>query len=367
MKKHLPIGIDINGNGVHALQLTANDKGLNIRAAAQVPMQKRLGGSLDDLDALGAVIKQLKDQRLFKGKRAVVSLPQEYLHVFPVTVKANGHSPFETLLAQASGKHLAFPLEQAVLDYFSVEENNTEDGRQLRVTIVAAHREQVLKVIQTCKSAGRLVVAAIDYALCGLVRLHNHIHALCETPIVLMHMDDESTMLAVAAKAKILAHRQLDWGFGRLHRRIAETLHLDAESQQPQSMLRHYGVDYDAFKERNGQPDQKEVHPHSGRIAALRVTSQIIVPSMEELVRELYQIIGYARSVSPDIRFQTLWLYGMANNINNIGPFLEKRLHIPVQRMKPFHQIGLQNMEALEPGQLNSFIGALGLALREAV
>ena len=268
MNQNLPIGIDIQCDGIRALQLMSNHQGLNVRASAHLRMKDPLTGSGEDLETLTPLVRSLAGLRTFKGRRIVVSLPHEYLYVFPVTIEITGHTPFETVLAQACGKHLSFPLEQAVIDYFCVEKTDAESGRKLRVTVVAAHREQVHKVIHTFKQA-RLSVEIIDYGLCGLIRLHNHIHTLTEAPVVLVHMDMASTLLAVATKTTIVAHRQLDWGMGRLEQRIAEMLQLDTEGDQGRTMLKNYGVDYDGLQNTDGPPEKGALQPHGDDIAAM--------------------------------------------------------------------------------------------------
>jgi type IV pilus assembly protein PilM len=367
MNRNLPIGIDIHRDGVRALQLTAGHRTLDVRAATQLaaPPARRLTGAVEDLEVLGPVIRALVDQRVFKGNQAVVSLPHDYLYAFPVTVEAIGHHAFEEALVQACAKHLAFPLEQAIIDYFSVQGVSSDGDRQRRVSVVAANREQILKVIRTFKQAG-LKLNIIDYGLCALIRLHSRIHALSAAPSVMVHVGRETTLLAVVTKTNIVAHRQLDWGIGRLQRRIAETLQLDEKSSQPLVMIRDYGVAYDGLRDGEDQAEKKEMSPHVDDIAALRMVSQILAPHMEELAQELFQIIGYARSESPDIQFQELWLYGMANEIKNLGPFLEKRLHIPAQSMDPFEKLNLHNAGAMAVTEMNAYIFALGLALREA-
>lgn len=364
MPHNQPIGINFQREGITALQLKTDRHGISIRAAAHLPLEKPLGETLEDLGNLRPLIRELVRQHAFKGKKAVVSLPHDDLHAFPVTIETTPQLPLETALAQACSKHLSFPLDQAVLDYFCIEKM-PDAGHKLRVTVVAAHRERIEKVVEIFKQSG-LRIQVIDYGLCALIRLHNHIHPLTDAPSVLVHMDESSTLLAVATRSEIVAHRQLDWGIGRLARRIAEALQLDDKTQQPRSMLLDYGVDYDALQDGHGTPRKKKNPPAPDEIAALRVVSQILVPSMEELVRELFQIIGYARSLSPQIQFRELWLYGRANEIKNLGPFLEKRLRIPTYTMAPFEKISLASMTAVDADDLNAYVGALGLSLREA-
>lgn len=362
MNHILPIGVDIQCNSISALQLTQQHKGFGVKASARRTLEDRLTGATEDIETLEAVIRSLVGKRRFKGRQVVVSLPQEYLFVFPVTIETTGQSTFEPALAQACARHLSFPLEQAVIDYFCVENIAVEAGRKLRVTVVAAHRESVVKVIRIFKRH-KLSIGIIDYGLCGLIRLHNRIHSLSEAPSVLVHMDLESTLLAVATKSTIVAHRQLDWGMGRLEQRVAQMLQLDGPGEQSRAMLVNYGVDYDALREHNLLYQQDAKKPCGDDITALRAVSQILAPSMEELVRELFQIIGYARSVSPQIQFQELWLYGMATAIKNLGPFLERRLGFPAHPMKPFQKLGLAPVDD-KTDNWNTYVYALGLALR---
>lgn len=360
------IGIDIHRRGVHALQLTAARQGAAVRALAHLPLEIELGGATEQIKALVPVARAIKKMNAFKGKRAVVCLPPEYLSTFPVTFDISPDQPLEAALIQACRQQLALPVEEAVIDYLSVQEiTHQGQAHKRQASIVAARQDQIQGFIQVFRRAG-LRIQVIDLGLAALLRLHTAKHTLSDQGTVFVHMGGETTVLAVATQNHVMAHRTLTWGADRLQRRLAENMGINPESRQTLFLMHKYGLDYNVSLQRQAEGADEEDANKPKDQNTCRVVAQILEPCIVELVHELYQIIGYARSVASRIQLDEICLYGLSNQISHLGAYLEKRMQITTHCIDPFDGIGLP--DGFEPGGstvLANYVNALGLALRE--
>ncbi len=361
-----PIGIDISSRGVCALQLRQTRDGVKVRTMARLPLDLRCTGTDEEIESLSPSLSTLRRSFPFQGKFAVVSLPPEYLATFPVTFETEPHQSVESALVQACRKHLSMPVSEAVIDYMHIQETGTGAERRHHASVVAAPRNRIRQLMRVCHRSG-LTVGVIDAGLAALVRLHEKSIGLFETPTILVHMGDENMLLAVVSRSEIIAHRHLNWGMGRLQRRLAENMDIAPDTPSVLKMLSDYGLMHDTrHASSDASPDASPASDGLDRNAQ-RIVSQILVPCLEDLIHEIYQMIGYTRSQTPDIQFEQICLYGLANTIRDLAPYLHQRLQIPTQGVDPFERLNLLGDSALTDSTArHSYLYALGLSMREA-
>jgi type IV pilus assembly protein PilM len=364
-RKNHPVGIEIHSRGVCALQIRKTGAGRTIGAARQLPLDLQCTGTPEEIEALGPSLRQLRRMLPHGAGRAVVSLPPEYMAMFPVTFEVEPHQPMETALIEACRRQVSMPLSEAVIDYMHLQQTGDNGGRQLRASVIAAPRsriEQIVGVFQ--KSRWRIEV--IDTNLSALVRLQAVSHSLTEQPSILVYLGQETIVLAVVSHKEIIAHRHLNWGMGRLRRRMADNMHLAPDTPSIPNLLHQYGLSYH-FNQKSAGLQRSPGQPADGLDrSAQRIVFQILVPYLEDLLLEMYQMIGYTRSQSPDIQFDQVCLYGMANGIKDLAAYLQQRLRIKTHGIDPFERLGLlEDDPSMAPEARCLYVFALGLALRE--
>jgi type IV pilus assembly protein PilM len=340
---------------------------MTIGAAQQLPLDLPGSGSKEEIDTLGPRLKQLRQRMPRRAKRAVVSLPPEYLTAFPVTFEVDPHQAMETALLEACRKHLSMPLSEAVIDYLHLRRTGEKGRRQLRASVIAAPRSRIEQIVRVFHKSGWRV-EVIDTSLSALVRLQGLTHSLTEAPSILVHLGQESIVLTVVSNQEFMAHRHLNWGMGRLRRRMANNMHLAPDSPSIPNLLHQYGLSYH-FNQRSANSQEMPEQPPVAGLdrSAPRIVFQILVPYLEDLLLEIYQMIGYARSQSPEIQFEQICLYGMANEIKDLTIYLQQRLRIKTHGVDPFERLGLLNAgPSMAPETRSLYLYALGLALRGA-
>ncbi|MGD9248333.1 MAG: pilus assembly protein PilM [Desulfobacteraceae bacterium] len=361
-----PMGIDIHSQGVCALQLHKTRAGMTIGAARQVPLDLPCTGTPEEIDALGPCLKRLRRRLPHRAGPAVVSLPPEYMATFPVTFEVEPHQALESALVEACRKHLSMPLSEAVIDYMHLHQSGENGRRQHQASVVAAPRSRIAQIVGVFHKSGWRV-GVIDTSLSALVRLQAISHSLTDTPSILVHIGQETILLAVVSQKEIIAHRHLNWGMGRLRRRMANSMHLAPDAPSILNLLREYGLAHHFHKtsaSSHGRPEQ----PVDGLDrSAPRIVFQILVPYLEDLLLEMYQMIGYSRSQRPEIQFEQICLYGMANDIKDLAAYLEQRLRITTHSVDPFERLGLpEDDPSMGPEARSGYLFALGLSLRGA-
>jgi type IV pilus assembly protein PilM len=360
------VGIEIHSRGVCALQMRKTASGMSIGAVQQLPLDMRCTGTPEEIEALGPSLRQLRRLLPHSNGRAVVSLPPEYLAMFPVTFEVEPHQTMESALIEACRKHLSMPLSEAVIDYLHLQQTGEKGRGQLRASVIAAPRSRIEQIVRVFHK-NRWRIDVIDTSLSALVRLQVLSHSLNEQPSILVHLGQETIVLAVVSHMEIIAHRHLNWGMGRLRRRMATNMHLSADAPSIPHLLHQFGLSYHLNRKRADSQESAEQPDHGLDRSAPRIVFQILVPYLEDLLLEMYQMIGYTRSQWPDIRFEQICLYGMANGIKDLAAYLQQRLRIKTHNVDPFERLGLLGEDpAMAPEARSPYVFALGLALRGA-
>ena len=117
--KH-PIGINIGMHNIYAAQIKPTRKGFTVTALAHQEFDTGTGADPEDNPALNSAIKEMSKNRRFRGKSAVLHLPDKNISVFPIRFKVGNGEIMDQAILRESQRHLSFPVEEAVIDYPSV-------------------------------------------------------------------------------------------------------------------------------------------------------------------------------------------------------------------------------------------------------
>ncbi|MBI9082253.1 MAG: pilus assembly protein PilM [Desulfobacterales bacterium] len=349
-----PIGIDISDDDVRAVQLRPRKGGLKIRGF----FQQSLTGD-GDPDDLATVLKRIRKRRVFTGRRTVALLPAGRVFCLPVRFTAETKETVEAALVREAGKHLSYPAHEAIIDYPCL--NPAPDGANgYEATVVGMHRPDSIPYTNALRRAG-LDVAAIDFQLSSLMRLHGFLHPeAAGDNTLLCHVGRRHTMLSAIGADRILAHRRIQWGHASLIDRLQTHFDQEDNVRQAQFLLETYGLAHDRHKDR---PDNDGNHGETTPL--YRTVYQVLTPLVEELVFEFQRMIGYARSERSVTPFENIHLYGYGADIHGLDDYLAKRLGLPTRSVNPLHSDRIDPGEALDDLSAGApYTLALGLALR---
>jgi len=360
-RSHYPIGIDIEDQHIYALQLKQAKKGLTIRGLWHREFDGHAESLPDEDEAFVALLKEIRKSKRFQGKSVAVHLPSQNIISFPIRFQIDRTESFEENILRESEKQLSFPIDEAIIDYPSIDSVATGDRIDYKATIVAARRDSLLKYLSALARAG-LTVETIDFGVASLIRLHNHYHEKTQNTAILCNIGFEESLLTVVSKNSILAQRYFTWGFRILLDKILANLELTADKAE--FLLNSYGLAYDNLK--NGA-DPNDPSLDQTLINLHRALYKIITPYIDELIYEFHAIMSYVRSEEQISSFDGIHMYGYANVLHHLDSYLAKRLEsIPVNLINPLTETTMSDDRSLSNLSEDApFALALGLAMRK--
>jgi type IV pilus assembly protein PilM len=151
------IGLDIGTSGVRAAELTFGKSGITLEKFGQVALPEGAvrDGEVVQPGAVTEAIKQLWEHTKFSGRDFVVGVANQKVIVRQVDLPWQPLDELKESLPFAVQDTIPMAVDQALLDYYPLEELTTEDGtRTYRGLLVAAQRDMVEAQLQAVTDAG---------------------------------------------------------------------------------------------------------------------------------------------------------------------------------------------------------------------
>ena len=362
LKSTYPIGLDIGNRHIYAAQVKESRQGFSVRGL----WHRELNGEVENLpessDSLVPLLREICKGRRFRGKKVIVNMPCQHVSSFPIRFRVGEAEAFEEAIVRESRKYVAFPMEEAVIDYPSITSLSSTDGNQYGATIIATRRDHIQQYLSMLKQAG-LVAETFDSGVCALIRLHHSLHDTTDNPVVLCNIGHTQSLLSIVTKDNILAHHHVSWGTQMLLQKLLINLeHLGGENKA-EILLKKYGLRYE---DRENCEDGMDLSGDTEMDNILRAIFQITTPYIEEVIHEFHKIIAYVRSEISNPIFEGIYMYGQATRISNLDRYIERRLNIPTKLVNPFTNATLSDKGILpDTSEGAPFALALGLAMRK--
>lgn len=151
------IGLDIGTSGVRAAEISVGKDQLTLAKFGQVALPEGAvrDGEVMDPDAVAKAIRELWSATRFSSKKVVVGVANSKVIVRQVDLPWLPEKELKDALAFQVQDFIPIPVDEAVLDFLTLEELTTESGaRQLRGLLVAASREMVMNTVTAVQKAG---------------------------------------------------------------------------------------------------------------------------------------------------------------------------------------------------------------------
>lgn len=361
LKYTYPIGIDIDGQDIYAVQLRETRQGLAIRGLAHGQFKGEVEQAVEAGNGLVSEFKKIAKSRIFRGKRVVVHLPSPYTYTFPINFRVGEEETLEEAILRESEKHLPFPIEEATIDYPSLVPLSSAEAKRFKATVVAVHTDKIRQFLLMLEQAG-LTVEAVDADISSLMRVHRYVHKIQPGPIMLCYIGYAQSLLSIVTEDNIAVHRTIPWGIQVLLTKLQENL--EVSKHQSKVLLREYGLLHREEKHLSRSETIKDEDTTDESVG--RAIFQIVTPYLEALIYGFHNVIGYVISEQPDAAVQEICVYGQANFIHNLDQYLETTLNIPTKLVDPMTKVGLRENRMLRDTSDGAPFGlALGLAMRK--
>jgi len=151
------IGLDIGTSGVRAAELSVGKDTMTLEKFGQVALPEGVvrDGEVIDVDAVAEAIRQLWSYTHFSSKKVVIGVSNSKVIVRQVDLPWLPANELKSALPYQVQDFIPIPVDQAVLDFLTLEELVQEGGaRMMRGLLVAASREMVMNAVTAVQRAG---------------------------------------------------------------------------------------------------------------------------------------------------------------------------------------------------------------------
>jgi len=166
------IGLDIGTSVVRAVELSFGRGGLTLERFGQVVLPEGAvrDGEVTDPEPVAQCVRQLWSATGFSHKKVVIGVANQRVIVRQLELPWMPREDLRASLPFQVRDFLPMPPDQAVLDFFPLEERSQAGGaRTLHGLLVAAARDTVLANVQCAERAG-LSVGAVDLTSFAVLR-----------------------------------------------------------------------------------------------------------------------------------------------------------------------------------------------------
>src|ERR671926_143277 len=172
MPRRTAIGLDIGTSVVRAVELSYGRSGITLERFGQLvlPPDAVHDGQVVDGDAVAKALRKLWSAAKLTHKQVVLGVANQRVIVRQLELPWLARNELSASLPFQVQDLLPMPVDQAVLDFFPVEELTDSGGaRTLKGLLVAAARETVLANVRAAELAG-LSVRAVDLTPFAVLR-----------------------------------------------------------------------------------------------------------------------------------------------------------------------------------------------------
>jgi type IV pilus assembly protein PilM len=172
MPRRTAIGLDIGTSVVRAAELSFGRSGITLERFGQLvlPPDAVNDGQVVDGEAVAAALRKLWSATKLSHRRVVLGVANQRVIVRQLELPWLARGELAASLPFQVQDLLPMPVDQAVLDFFPVEELTDRAGhRTLKGLLVAAARETVLANVRAAELAG-LRVEAVDLTPFAVLR-----------------------------------------------------------------------------------------------------------------------------------------------------------------------------------------------------
>jgi type IV pilus assembly protein PilM len=343
------VGLSVGASQLAAAVVVNNGRPKLVKAARHsLPAEVVVGGEVRDPDALAAEIAAFfSDADLpRKNVRLGIGSSRTGVRVFERPAVDDPRQLANAIRFRAY-ETLPIPIEEAMLDYHIVEENNTPD----RVLLAVAYRDLVDRFAATC-AAAKIELVGIDIEAFALLRAVGgeplQAGERAEAARVAVSIGHDRTTVAVSDGRLCEFTRVLDWGGARVTTAIERALEVDAE--EAERIKRSLDLSATTMDESAEERTTKAAE------AARR--------EVNGLARELASSLHFYQDQPDSLGFAEITVTGGGAHLQGLAEQLEELIGISVRVADPFARVG-SGHGISSNGQDGALAVAIGLGIED--
>jgi type IV pilus assembly protein PilM len=327
------IGLDIGSSAVRAVQLTSGGRGpviLDRIGHVLLPVGAVRDGELQDADAVVDALRTLWSRYGFKQRKVRLGLANQQVVVRQIDLPYLPEAEMRQSLQFQVQDAIPIPVDQAILDYQTLEEYEKDGQKFSRVLLVAAQRDMVNSYIDVARRA-KLEVVDVDLDAFAVLR--------SLAPSSVLDGNEGELLLDVgAAITNIVVHEAGNPRFVRIL--------LMGGNAITDSLMAAMGTDYDVAEEAKARTGVADEYSYDADEA-----SRLIAARANRFIEEIRGSLDYYSAQQGAVPVRRVVLSGGAGQLPNLRQRLADTLRLPVDRGHPMQEIKI-GKTGLGPTQL---------------
>jgi type IV pilus assembly protein PilM len=306
------VGLDIEPSHLAAAHVSANGS-IAIESGATAPLPPGLmrDGEVTDVEALAEALRSFfREHKL--GRRVRLGVANQRIVVRTLELpRIEDPKELEAAVRFQAQEHIPMPLDKAVIDFHPLGIVEGEGGPRTRVTLVAARREMIDRLLSSVRQAG-LRPEGIDLSAFAMIRAIDV--SSSEAGLLYVNIGG-MTNLAVARGGICQFARVAAGGLESVVMELAERRQLTLEHAR--QWLAHVGLE---------QP----VEAIKGDPEIVADTRMVLADGATRIADEVRNSLDYYRNQEGAIPVEQAMLTGPAVAIDGLSDQLAAELGIPV-------------------------------------
>lgn len=297
-------GLDIGSTAVRLVQLRhgGDHPALVAYGALPVPLNLTNSDSQIDQDKIAELVRQLVRENRISLKSVVVGLSATKVFATVITTPKLDNAQLAKAIRYQAEQYIPMALDQVKLDWAVIDQS--KDGKQLEVLLVAAPNTAIDKYVSIIEKAG-LEAYALEPNATAVARALMPSNNLAVAIVDFGSLDSDISIVWNNAPRLI---RSVSVGGTTMVRSVAQNLGLD-EVQANQFTFK-FGLTQSKLE---GQ------------------VFKAIKPTLDNLVSEVEKSAKYFVGRYPEVKLEKLIVTGSASSLPELGPYLANSTGLPVE------------------------------------
>jgi type IV pilus assembly protein PilM len=345
------VGLKIGASGLAAARVENNGHAELLQLARE-PLDPGVvvGGELRDPEALAEALKAFFRKHKLPRRGVRLGLASNRIGVRTLDIVGIvDPKQLANAIRFRAQEALPIPIEEAVLDYRTLGESETEEGERIcRVLLVVAYRELVDRYLAACRKAG-LTVVGIDLAAFALLRSLAEPRAAEEAALVVVAIGHDRSTFAVSDGTVCEFTRVLEWGGHALDAAVAQALDLTPSQAEPIKRTLSLA----------GGPAPEGLTDEQAEAAREAMRRQV-----GAFARELVSSLQFYQGQPGSLGIGEIVVTGGTAHLDGLPDELQRLIGVRIRLGDPLERVKLgKRLQTLEP--VGSLAVAIGLGIED--
>lgn len=340
------LSIEITNDSVTIVEVSTSKKQTHVHDVVifDTPEGSFEDGFIRDKDVMGSAIKEQLKSKGINNKNVIFNLASTKIVNREVVIPAVAEKKVAGIINSNASEYFPVNIEDYVIAHSVLETVASEEGKNMRVMVVAAPQQMIRTYYDLAAVAG-LHVQSIDYVGNAMLQMIKTQTAANSTTMV-VQIGSEATILNIVNGDTLLLQRTVPYGISATVAEVMEEKEVDAATAL--TMLQ------------------------TERMITVDFDDDAVTGSLRYLINNIGRVMDYYSSRNPDKPIDDVYLTGDGALVRGIDGLFKIQLNVSTKVMDSLYNVTFDekiNKQIYNPVYLISAIGAtfapMGFVLKE--